>query len=69
MLRELEWKVDAEALRGVAIGSDLTLCAPMWFQEFVENARVFIRLGQNTRLEMRGKTVIYKSVGVDTIFR
>jgi hypothetical protein len=69
MLRELEWKVHAGSLRGVSVGSDLTQCASMWFQTFVENARAFIILGLNTHLEMRGKTVLYKSDRADTVFR
>jgi hypothetical protein len=36
-LKMLEWIVyTTNALRGVSIRSDLTLCIPTWFQEFVE---------------------------------
>jgi len=69
MLKKLIWSVNAAALRGVAIGSDLNQCVPLWFQEFVENAVVFIQFGWTKYLQMRGKMVLNISDPGDTIFR
>jgi hypothetical protein len=68
-LKELEWQVYFRALRGVEIGSDLTLCIPLWFQEFVEDASVSVHFEHYKRLRMKGKIVEYVSDGVDGIFR
>jgi hypothetical protein len=56
-LKALEWKVDtADALRGVPIGADLTLCIPRWFYEFVEDAHVYIVA---SGLERKGKILVF----------
>jgi hypothetical protein len=57
VLKRLDWIVyNADSLRGVPIGADLTLCIPKWFHEFVENAYVYIQTPFD--LAMKGKTVL-----------
>jgi hypothetical protein len=66
MLKKLSWSVGTGALRGVAIGSDLTQCIPTWFPEYVEH--VHVSIAGYLAMMMRGRKVVGISRGADVTF-